>query len=670
MSGAAQRERILLVEDEALIALYEQRLLAKAGYGVEIVHRGEDAVDRALSEDPDLVLMDVDLGKGMDGGEAAKRIREAGGPPVVFLSSHSESAVIEKTRHAGGYGYIVKGSGDTVLLTSVRMALDLAAAHEHLAASEERWSSLARTAPDAIFSIDRGRRVVSINRGIGEIAADDLIGMDIGGIIEEEDRGSFEKAVERVFSEGITVRQPCRIRSRPERQGRYELFIGPALDTSGAVVLATVVARDVTAQFGLATGADLSLEEREREILAAMAAFEFGPIRELCAAFAELTGVGMSILSREGTVYVSLPDTPVCRDFHRADAESFALCRQSDRRAEVILPNEGEKAYIEYVCPFGLREVALPLSIEGVHWATLFTGQFLYDEDRIDERALARNAETFGWDQGTYAESYRRTPRFSRRRITEAMTFFVSLGKALSRLAYDAYRARILSRYGVSASTDAAISAALESKDRLYTQLQHRIKNSLALITSLLSLQAEADPDERTKHAMASACSRVRVVGILYERLHKTKSVESIDLAGYLEDIVEAAVSSRRTPPRIGIEADCEHVSIGTDRAVTVGLVVNELAMNAAHHAFAEGEGGVIRLRLSLAGTDVVIEVQDDGRGLSPDFRLGETSSLGSLLLTSLTAQLGGSIEAGAGIGGRGAGFRLRFPMAAGLRRQ
>jgi two-component sensor histidine kinase len=204
----------------------------------------------------------------------------------------------------------------------------------------------------------------------------------------------------------------------------------------------------------------------------------------------------------------------------------------------------------------------------------------------------------------------------------------------------------------------------------LYTQLQHRIKNSLALITSLLSLQAEADPDERTKHAMASACSRLRVVGILYERLHKTRSVESIDLAGYLEEIVEAAVSSRRTPPRIGIEADCEHVSIGTDRAVTVGLVVNELAMNAAHHAFAEGEGGVIRLRLSLAGTDVVLEVQDDGRGLSPDFRLGETSSLGSLLLTSLTAQLGGSIEAGAGIGGRGAGFRLRFPMAAGLRRQ
>jgi PAS domain S-box-containing protein len=670
MSDAAQRERILLVEDEALIALYEQRLLAKAGYGVEIVHRGEEAVDKALSAAPDLVLMDVDLGKGIDGGEAAKRIREAGGPPVVFLSSHSESAVIEKTRHAGGYGYIVKGSGDTVLLTSVRMALDLAAAHEHLAASEERWSSLARTAPDAIFSINRDRRIVSINRGIGELSADELIGVEFVGIIEEEDRASFEKALERVFTEGITLRQPCRIRARNETQRRYELFIGPALDPSGAVASATVVARDVTAQFSFASGAELSPEEREREVLAAMAAFDFSPIRELCAAFAELTGVGLNIVSRDGRVYVALSATAVCRDFHRAGAESFALCRQSDKQAEVLLPNHGEKAYLEYTCPFGLKEIALPLSIEGVHWGTLFTVQFLYDEDEIDENLLERNARLFGWDRAAYSESYRKTPRFSRTKIIEAMRFFTSLGKTVSKLAYEAYRTRILSRYSVSASIDAAISAALESKDRLYSQLQHRIKNSLALITSLLSLQAEEDPDSRTAHAMEAASSRVRAVGLLYEQLHRTRSVESVDLAAYLEHIVEAAASSRRKEPHIALEADCEHITIGTDRAVTIGLIVNELAMNAVQHAFTEGTEGLIRLSLKLDGTNVVLEFQDNGRGLPPNFILHKAKTLGALLLTSLSGQLGGQIETGTGLGGAGTGFRLSFPVAAGLNRR
>jgi len=102
------QKRILLVEDEALIALSEKRCLEAAGHVVETVGSGEAAVEVAspaeaatstAGEAPffDLILMDINLGGGMDGGEAARRIREAGGPPVVFLSSHAEPEVIAKT---------------------------------------------------------------------------------------------------------------------------------------------------------------------------------------------------------------------------------------------------------------------------------------------------------------------------------------------------------------------------------------------------------------------------------------------------------------------------------------------------------------------------------------------------------------------------------------------
>jgi two-component sensor histidine kinase len=363
-------------------------------------------------------------------------------------------------------------------------------------------------------------------------------------------------------------------------------------------------------------------------------------------------------------VLASSADDPLCRDYHRSGAESFALCRESDRRAEVLFGSLGEGGYVEYACPHGLREIAMPLSVEGVHWGTLFIGQFLYDDDAVDEAALALRARRFGWNAEKYAAAFKEARRFSRERIAGAMGYFGAFGKILSRLAYGAFRTRALARHGAAAAADAAVSAALEAKDRLYTQLQHRIKNSLALISSLLSIQAGAVEQEGTRRSLDSAQARVRSVGILYEQLYKTRSVESIDLGSYLEELVQAAVSSIPDTRGINLEADSERINLGTDRAVAVGLAVNELAINAARHAFPPGAAGIVRLGLRLDGSDVVLDFQDDGSGLPEGFRLDAGPGVGSLLISSLAVQLGGTMEIGTGIGGRGAGFCLRFPVA------
>ena len=117
---------ILLVEDEAIIALGVKSSLRKYGFDVISVDTGEKAVD-AVQATPgiNLVLMDINLGKGMDGTDAAKLILKRHDVPLVFHSSHTEPEVVEKTEGITSYGYIVKNSGETVLIASIKMAFRL-----------------------------------------------------------------------------------------------------------------------------------------------------------------------------------------------------------------------------------------------------------------------------------------------------------------------------------------------------------------------------------------------------------------------------------------------------------------------------------------------------------------------------------------------------------------
>ncbi|HOG65628.1 MAG TPA: response regulator, partial [Spirochaetota bacterium] len=119
MSG---ERRILLVEDDPMTAAMEEMYLQDAGYSVMTAGSGPKAVDLALSRDVDLVLMDVDLGPGMDGTEAARRILAERDIPLIFLSSHTEPEIVTRTESITSYGYIVKTSNSAVLLASIRMA--------------------------------------------------------------------------------------------------------------------------------------------------------------------------------------------------------------------------------------------------------------------------------------------------------------------------------------------------------------------------------------------------------------------------------------------------------------------------------------------------------------------------------------------------------------------
>jgi CheY-like chemotaxis protein len=119
-----QGSRVLLVEDEALVALAEGRLLSDEGYAVKRAASGEEAVAMFGGDEAyDLVLMDVDLGPGIDGFEAARRILEKRAVPLIFLSSYERGEIEARAEGIGSCGYARKGSERRDFLEAVELAL-------------------------------------------------------------------------------------------------------------------------------------------------------------------------------------------------------------------------------------------------------------------------------------------------------------------------------------------------------------------------------------------------------------------------------------------------------------------------------------------------------------------------------------------------------------------
>ena len=129
---------ILLVDDEEIEAMGCRILLEECGYNVISAHDGNDAVEIVENKkDIDLILMDIDLGVGIDGAETAAIILKNNDLPVIFFSSRDEAEIIEKTETITSYGYIVKNSNITIIDASIKMAFKLFDATQHMKAAEE-----------------------------------------------------------------------------------------------------------------------------------------------------------------------------------------------------------------------------------------------------------------------------------------------------------------------------------------------------------------------------------------------------------------------------------------------------------------------------------------------------------------------------------------------------
>lgn len=183
-----------------------------------------------------------------------------------------------------------------------------------------------------------------------------------------------------------------------------------------------------------------------------------------------------------------------------------------------------------------------------------------------------------------------------------------------------------------------ALNAALEHQKILVKEINHRVKNSLQLVASMLTLQASVHPE--LGQLLIEASSRIMAIGRAHNSLYRSTQVEKIEIAEYFSDI--CGDLEKVTPNcKICFEAEGP-LFLNTDRAISMALVVTELVTNAAKHAYPQGKGGPVWVRLGHGvGGIFRVSVSDEGVGLPPDSEMNGKGHLGMRLVRALAEQAG-----------------------------
>jgi two-component sensor histidine kinase len=188
----------------------------------------------------------------------------------------------------------------------------------------------------------------------------------------------------------------------------------------------------------------------------------------------------------------------------------------------------------------------------------------------------------------------------------------------------------------------ATLGLRLEENRHLLGELQHRVKNSLNMICSLINLSAPADGDERSREAFEELESRVRSVSDLYSMLYASGSVADVWLDDYCRQVGETVVG---LTGRVVLDTTLESITVPVKLAAPIGLIVNELLTNAVKYAFPGERSGTVTMSLRRSGTRAILEVADDGAGLPEGFDPDAAKGMGLGLVRALADQIVGGFR-------------------------
>jgi two-component sensor histidine kinase len=194
----------------------------------------------------------------------------------------------------------------------------------------------------------------------------------------------------------------------------------------------------------------------------------------------------------------------------------------------------------------------------------------------------------------------------------------------------------------------ALLESALAEKTALLQEVHHRVKNNLQVISSLLSLQARSVSGP-ARAVLDESQGRVKAMALIHQLLYERNDFSAVALAPYLRRLC-ALLRDSQGPGRVRleleIEAEANDLRLDLDRAVPCGLLVNELVSNALKHAFPGTLQGRVKIGLKqLDAQRCLLSVADDGVGLPPDVRPGQTQTLGFQLVLLLVNQLGAELQ-------------------------
>ena len=189
------------------------------------------------------------------------------------------------------------------------------------------------------------------------------------------------------------------------------------------------------------------------------------------------------------------------------------------------------------------------------------------------------------------------------------------------------------------------INELLKQKDLLLRELQHRVMNSLNILSSLLDVQRRYVVDPAAKEHLANARDRVIAMGTVYRHLYQAHTLEYVEFSEFLNTICNTSETAYVGGSKLSIEAEAEPVQLSSAHAIALGMLTHELITNALKHAYSDGVRGRIKVILKHMDNDIELRFSDNGRGLPDNFQMETTSSLGMKIIASTVRQLGGTLE-------------------------
>ena len=205
------------------------------------------------------------------------------------------------------------------------------------------------------------------------------------------------------------------------------------------------------------------------------------------------------------------------------------------------------------------------------------------------------------------------------------------------------------------------VEEALKKEVILRREIQHRVKNSIQIISSLLFLQSQELSDPKTLEVLRECQSRARSIALVYGMLSQRSEIARIEFSPYAQQLIGALASAyeiRRSA--ISFDISAEKILLDIDTAVPCGLIITELVSNALKYAFPECRQGEIKVALERHGEgQLLLTVSDNGIGLPGGFDLEDQRSLGLRLVRDLALQMGGKVDYQSD---RGVTFKVLFP--------
>jgi two-component sensor histidine kinase len=206
----------------------------------------------------------------------------------------------------------------------------------------------------------------------------------------------------------------------------------------------------------------------------------------------------------------------------------------------------------------------------------------------------------------------------------------------------DIQKARDDAEAEVHASRDRYAALAAE-REVLLREVNHRVGNSLQIIASLLHLQANSSTQDDVKAALTNAMGRVAAVAQVHRRLYTSHDLKNVLLNQYLDALLEDLRRSAEGNRMSRLTLKSEPIEIDPDRAVAIGIIVNELVMNAVKYAYPDG-AGPIHVDLRAQDDDLLLSVADDGVGLNAKTDPRSTG-MGQRIVTAMASKLDASVE-------------------------